>query len=151
VLSFSDLDTACDVAIDIARAFTATQPCDSCRLSAQLAFGERLAPNGLQFWVTTRCLHCGAQVESDGFGSLPANLRELELQRRGTWTVLAKPPAAPVQWSVLRRELELDLPELAKLKAALPGSVFLGTFAEASRLCTALTNADILADLEQAG
>jgi hypothetical protein len=147
-LAFSTLRDACDAALAIARAFAIFRSCDTCKSPAQLAFGER--PRSPEFWVALRCLSCGAQVESDGTGSLPDELRRLELTRNGTWSVSVKRPTAPTQWTALRRELKLDLPQLANLKRTLAGHVFAGTFAEASRLCTSLSKL-IAAELRQDG
>jgi hypothetical protein len=58
---------------------------------------------------------------------------------------------APAHWNALRRELQLTMAQLGVLKASLPGRVFVGTFAEAARLSTALASADVLSELEQAG
>ncbi len=147
-LSFLTLRDACDSVIAIARAFALFQTCEACQSPAQLAFGER--PRSPEFWVALRCLTCGAQVESDGTGSLPDELRALELIRNGTWSVSVERPAEPGQSAILRRELQLDLPQLATLKGQLPGAVFAGTFAEASRLCASLGKV-MEANLRQAG
>jgi hypothetical protein len=135
-LSFSTLQDACDAMLVIARAFAVLRDCQACHRSAQLDFGER--GTSPQFWVALLCLHCGTRIESDDTGSLPDDLRALELARQGTWSVAVERPTEAAQWSSLRRELQLGLPELARLKASLPGNVFTGTFAEASRLCGAL-------------
>jgi hypothetical protein len=146
-LNFLNLEDACNAALGIARAFAAFRDCDSCNRPAQLAFGERRGSP--EFWVTLRCLHCGAQVESDGVGRLPDDLRALELARNGTWAVSVERPTEPAQWAVLRRDLQLGLPELAHLKKSLPGNVFAGTFAEASRLYMLLGKV-VAAALQQA-
>jgi hypothetical protein len=135
-LSFPNLAEACNALLAIARAFTAFRACDSCKRAAQLAFGERLSSP--EFWVSLSCVACGARVESDGTGSLPDDLRALELIRNGTWAVSVARPTEPAQWAALRRELRLGLPELAHWKESLPGSVFAGTFAEASRIRASL-------------
>jgi hypothetical protein len=63
--------------------------------------------------------------------------------------LLVERPTESAQWAALRRELGLGLPELARLKTLLPGNIFTGTFAEASRLRLSL--AEIIAtDLQQA-
>jgi hypothetical protein len=134
--------------LGVARAFAVFRNCHSCNRSAQLAFGERRGSP--EFWVTLCCLDCGAQVESDGVGCLPDDLRALELARNGTWVVSVERPTEPAQWAALRRELQLDLPELAQLKKSLPGNVFAGTFVEASRLCASLGKV-VATALQQAG
>lgn len=146
-LRFPDLDAACAAALELARAYAQTEPCHRCGQPAQLSFGEHRAQGTLQHWVASRCLACGAQVESDGAGALPEHLRKLELRRQGAWVVRVERPTTSAQWTALRRELELSLPELAELKGSLPGLVFTGTFAEAQRLRAAL--ADIPASIEQ--
>jgi hypothetical protein len=147
-LSFPTLREACDAVLVIARAFAVFRDCHQCGQLAQLSFGER--HRSLQFWVALRCLHCGAQVESDDTGALPDDLRALELARNGTWSVSIDRPTEPAQWAALRRELLLDLSQLAGLKASLPDSVFAGTFAEAFRLCSSLGKV-IAVDVRQAG
>lgn len=131
----------------IARAFAVLRDCHSCNRSAQFDFGERFGSS--RFWVAVRCPHCGAQIESDDTGPLPDDLRALELARRGAWSVAVERPTEVAHWTVLRRELRLGLPELARLKASLPGDVFVGTFAEASRLRLSLAEV-MAADLQQA-
>ncbi len=147
-LSFPTLRQACDFVLLIASAFAVFRNCHVCNASAPLAFGER--PRSAEFWVAVRCAHCGTQIESDDAGSLPDDLRALELTRNGTWSVLVARPTETRQWTALRHELRLDLPGLATLKGSLPGPVFAGTFAEASRLCASLSKV-ISVDLLQAG
>jgi len=146
-LRFPDLAAACAAALELARAFAQTEPCHRCGKPALLSFGEHSGIGALQHWIAARCEACGAQFESDGAGPLPEELRQLELRRQGAWAVRVERPTTSVQWTALRRELELSLPELAELKRTLPGLVFSGTFAEAQRLRAAL--AEIPATVEQ--
>lgn len=149
--SFVTLAAACNRAIEIAQSFAPTERCAGCGLAAELDFGEHHTGADLAFWVSSRCENCAAQIESDGIGPLPEYLRQLERRRHGIWSVVVRRALGPAQWQAIRRELNLTVPALGDLKATLPGPIFVGTFAEAVRLCRILERAGVVAAVEQAG
>lgn len=149
--SFRDLDSACRAAIESARAFAFVRRCTHCGGISQVTFGEQIKGSSLEYWIAIYCTGCGSQVESNGTGSLPDDLREVELKRNGAWIVSSPRPQGPKQWAALRSELDLDLAGLAALKSTLPGRIFRGTFAEARRLRTALLAKTVNAVVEEAG
>jgi hypothetical protein len=76
-------------------------------------------------------------------GSLPDELRRLELERHGTWSVEIDGSQQTAGWSKIREALSLSMSALQELRRRLPGSIFQGTLAEALTLQGELTRAGV--------
>lgn len=147
---YPNLDAACRAAIDLARAFARFESCRACGAQAEVDFGEHAGESELKYWIAVRCPSCGSQLESDGQGPLPDELRQLEFERNGVWNVLIEPPLSPAQWAAVRTVLDVDLGRIAELERSLPLPIFQGTIAESTRVRNTLTRAGVNATLTQA-
>ena len=115
-----------------------TTSCTKCGASGDYAFGDRAHAAQLSWWTSFRCDVCRMAYEEDGKGPLPEALRALVLRRFGLWGVHIVSGSTTAILKLARETLELDAHEMMALKAALPGPLFVGTEAEASRMHNAL-------------
>jgi len=109
--------------------------CPRCRTVGVKTFGERTVGVELRWWTSTSCLACVSRSEGDGTGSLPLDLRAIEIAKAGSFHILVHTDDVPTVLMRLRKTLSIDLRETAALMHALPCPLFSGsTRAEAERL-----------------
>lgn len=122
----------------------ATRPCDECGGTLRVAWGEGFRNERVTCWWAMYCDSCRFGFEADDYGPLPDELRLLDLERSGTWTVTVYACPGPAAWKVLREVLELGIADVLALKRRLPAVVHEGTKGEAHILQHRLARADIV-------
>lgn len=125
-VAFASLALACAAVLRWAALHDLSGVCPSCQAHRRYDFGEF---NGPRWWLSADCPTCG-QSESDDSGPLPDELRRIELERHGTWSVCLERLQPATAWKTVREVLSLSLPDLEDLKPRLPGSVHQGTLFE---------------------
>ncbi|MCY1045335.1 hypothetical protein OV208_28725 [Corallococcus sp. bb12-1] len=109
--------------------------CGDCGRPVELIAGQS-AFDGLRWWASYTCAHCGRMIEMDGWGIPEASFREAFLRADGTWglKVHASGSQAVLALKLLRAEMGLSLVESGRLRDRMTGVVTEGTLAEIQHL-----------------
>lgn len=114
--------------------------CSRCGSSVEVAVGERVFNGNIVWFRSYQCQACGNQVEEDGRGTPPGEIRESLLEQDGEWSLVLAGSDDPAVLKALRQSLHLSITEAADLRKRLPGALFRGTKAEVERLVSLLRN-----------
>src|SRR5581483_8993450 len=101
-------------------------------------------------WYASYCCpSCGAQVEEDGRGTPPVEVRQALLHQEGKWGLHLDEPGGQgtLALKFLRQVLGLTVAEVGELRARLPGAVATGTRAEMERLAAVLRAGGVLVSI----
>jgi hypothetical protein len=106
--------------------------CSNCGRQTDVRIGQAISGNMLYWNQGSRCDSCNYQLEADGFGFPPEELRQMILQQDGKWDLIieASTPGKTRAASFLRAVLNLSIPEAVEIIRTIPGVVFSGTQAE---------------------
>ncbi|WP_449416051.1 hypothetical protein [Phormidium nigroviride] len=110
--------------------------CEKCNTPVEIHVGQAISVRELVWNLSYTCSHCGWQIEEDGTGVPPEELRKAILEAEGEWSlaILETGNSAMLAIKILRETMELSLSEALRLKKMIPGTVVTGTRAEIERL-----------------
>jgi hypothetical protein len=119
--------------------------CRSCGAELEAAVGQAVVRHRLYWHRSFSCQHCGAQIEEDGYGIPPHDVRFAILRDEGEWTLVLDDLAerTTLALKLIRQALGLSLVETAAVRKHIPGAVLDGTQAEMQWLAMILSNAGI--------
>lgn len=107
----------------------------SCGATSLAETGQSFISGRLRWYLSFRCPCCGKANEVDGVDDTPIEIRDAILQQEGEWgLVIEDSNKASSVMAILRRELNLSLNEIARLRKSIPGIVLTGTKIEMERL-----------------
>jgi len=108
------------------------QRCPNCEAQMTVLFGERDSGEELTWYLSETCSSCGYATESDGYDQLPDNLRDVELQQNGIWSLflisLGANPAVGLK--AIKAVLGLSYTHVAQIRDSIPATVKTGTLSE---------------------
>lgn len=108
--------------------------CD-CGQSNLAEVGQSFASGKLSWYISFRCDKCGKAQEIDGTSEIPDEIRNDILNQEGTWELKIEDKSKlSLVLSILRRELNLSLHDIIKIKKAMAEVVITGTKVEMERL-----------------
>lgn len=108
--------------------------CD-CGNECRAEVGQSFISGKLTWYLSYKCMSCGKATEIDGSGDIPVEVRQAILEKDGTWgLVIDNSNNISSVLKTLRKELNLSLQEVTKLKKLIPGIVLKGTKIEMARL-----------------
>lgn len=107
----------------------------SCGTTSLAEVGQSFISGRLKWYLSFRCPCCGKANEVDGMEDIPIEIRDAILQQEGEWgLVIEGSNKASSVLAILRRELNLSLNEIARLRKLIPGIVLTGTKTEMEKL-----------------
>lgn len=111
---------------------TARIPCIDCQKNIDVYVGQSIDDRKLVWHQSSRCHHCGMAMEEDGIGNIPDELRQLILEQEGSWClqITEIEERAIIAAKILRKLMNLSLPEITKIQKKIPGEVIIGTHVE---------------------
>ena len=106
--------------------------CMNCQTKIDVYLGQSIDDRKIVWHQSYRCHHCGMAMEEDNLGSIPDELRQLVLEQDGSWCLQIPEIGAwaIIAAKILRKLMNLSLPEITNLKKKIPGEVTLGTHVE---------------------
>jgi hypothetical protein len=115
--------------------------CRTCTAETDVVVGQAIYDGELVWHRGYRCTYCGVQIEEDGRGSAPDDVRRAILQQEGEWALTLEEPGrrATTALKLLRQALSLSLGEVEELRKLIPGTVVSGTKTEMERLSAILS------------
>jgi hypothetical protein len=126
--------------------------CEKCNQNINIQVAQSIYNRKLVWSVSYICPHCGNQIEEDGNGYPPKNIRELILEIEGEWNLNITnidSKAIITLMKTLRESLNLSLPEVLKIKEKIPGCIMTGTKFELDRLIQILEAKNIKASVSR--
>jgi len=125
--------------------------CSNCGQFINMHVGQHVVHNRLVWNGGYHCTHCNNEVEIDGFGHPPDEVRRAILGEEGMWELAMYEPHERVTKAVkvLRQALDLSLQESAGLRDRIPGVVTTGTYVEMEFLKLLLYEEGIEATIKQ--
>ena len=106
--------------------------CMDCQQTIDVYVGQSVYDRKLVWHQSYRCPNCGMAIEEDDIGSPPDELRQLILEQEGSWCLQIAEigDSAIIAAKILRKLMNLSLPDIANVKKKIPGEVTIGTQVE---------------------
>ena len=125
--------------------------CWECERAIQISVGQYISNQELVWYRSQNCPYCGNQLEEDGAGIPPEEIRQAILAIEGQYNLIVQETGsrAVVAIKLLRAALDLSLNEAMKLKSMMPGKTISGTKVEMERLLSFLISEELNAWSEQ--
>jgi len=116
----------------------------SCGTTSLAEIGQSFISGKLRWYLSFKCPCCGKANEVDGMDDIPIEIRDAILQQEGKWGLIIEDTNKTLSLlAILRKELNLSLNEIARLRKLIPGIVLTGTKIEMERLKEILSFNDI--------
>ncbi|WP_133821313.1 hypothetical protein [Tahibacter aquaticus] len=114
---------------------TASLACPNCG-AAKASKIRQTIRSGKLFWSeSTNCLICGTQIEVDGTGFPPENIRKILYVEYGKWKIrLTSKKISPVTLKIIRELFDLNMEKLRRIIENFPDIILPLTNVEATWL-----------------
>lgn len=89
-----------------------TISCPDCRQETTVTVGQVAHPDGIRWFQSINCHHCGLAIESDEHGLTPDEIRDVLILTEGEWGLVLESKVTIHVLKVLRDLLVLPLREV---------------------------------------
>jgi hypothetical protein len=125
--------------------------CGACSSAIKIRASHVFQNERLVWWRAYHCSACGNQIEEDGHGDPPDDIKLAILQQDGEWGLMIDPQQVDrrmiVFIKIMRQTLKLSLRAAADLSNRLPGPLVIGTRAEMDQFVHLLKAGEITASV----
>ncbi|MDC0832473.1 hypothetical protein CKA32_003558 [Geitlerinema sp. FC II] len=110
--------------------------CDSCKNTIDIRVGQSVFNGELLWFASYSCPVCNIEIEEDGKGAAPEEIRQVLLREYGIWYLEVRESGkrALMAAKFLGAIVNLSNLEILKLRHKIPGRVMMGTQFEMIKL-----------------